>query len=194
MDIRSLESISHELNNLRKNISEGVILCTEVALELKRIGENYQDLKETVKTVQLMDDGCEKLRSIICSCRDHKRLPTIHDQTILEHLTPETLSNQVLTDNEVLGSDGHSLIKTFLKSIDEEEGNGGSHSKSSDLTSHGGDEVLIMSHKQDLLCPITKQLLESPVYNLNCHHYYSDKAIRRLIARRQHISCPVIGK
>jgi len=63
------------------------------------------------------------------------------------------------------------------------------------FTSTGSDDDIVIDQEiQSLKCPITLQLLEKPVKNVNCPHVYSLDAIKELVRQaggRCH--CPVSG-
>jgi E3 SUMO-protein ligase NSE2 len=63
------------------------------------------------------------------------------------------------------------------------------------FTSTEADDDIVIDHEiQSLNCPITLQLLEKPVKNVNCPHVYSLDAIKELVRQAGGTCrCPVSG-
>jgi hypothetical protein len=188
MDVRSLETIINEVSGLRNNIVEHAIMCSEIALDLKMVKKEYASLKELIKTAHIMDEACNQLRQIVGNCKEHKRLPTTEEQSILNHIDPESLSTRCITEHEAFTVENPSFMKDFLKYLDEDVSSGERL-----MEQQTSSDELVVIRKEDYTCPITKKILECPVYNTACHHYYSEKAIKGLLSRQQQVTCPILG-
>ena len=61
-------------------------------------------------------------------------------------------------------------------------------------TASQDDDIVINQEIQSLKCPVTLQLLEKPVKNVNCPHVYSLDAIKELVRQGGgRCQCPVSG-
>ena len=61
------------------------------------------------------------------------------------------------------------------------------------VSDDSGNDVIVATQKQSLICPLTQATFVNPVTNESCGHTYSHDAILAMARAERRVPCPIIG-
>ncbi|XP_066546846.1 E3 SUMO-protein ligase NSE2 isoform X2 [Amia ocellicauda] len=182
------------LKTCQSDISTGIDIVTEVALDLAETGGNEEDLK--------------KLEQIIFDCARIDRKISQFTQAVeglttqVRHEQPEMMSElKGLVQEKFAGLQAtarDSDLHKHKKVVEFKQNLRKANFPVSEGTEEELDEDIAVTQSQmNPTCPITQVEMVNPVKNKKCNHYYDQEAAINMIKTKQNqkkkFRCPVVG-
>nr|XP_015213554.1 PREDICTED: E3 SUMO-protein ligase NSE2 [Lepisosteus oculatus]XP_015213555.1 PREDICTED: E3 SUMO-protein ligase NSE2 [Lepisosteus oculatus]XP_015213556.1 PREDICTED: E3 SUMO-protein ligase NSE2 [Lepisosteus oculatus] len=193
MSLNVVKSNLTSLKTCQPDISIGMDIVTNVALDLQENGGSEEDFK---KLEQMMLNCARMEREINYFVAAVEEVTSQVRQDDPEGLSKLTgLVNQRFTDLQAAAKDSqlhkHKKVVQLKETLKRSK-------VTVEATEEELDEDIAVTQSQvNPTCPITQVDMVNPVKNKKCNHYYEQEAVLDMIRSKQHqkkkLRCPVVG-
>ncbi|KAJ1976663.1 hypothetical protein H4R34_003895, partial [Dimargaris verticillata] len=186
---------------MESKVLKAMEICTEAAVDLEEADEEaqVQELDTCMQTFVDLQKRLEIEKQTLQTLRGRVMAENgTNDETDWATFYQETNQSawhqwsEALSDREKYGND--SLYTDFRKRVWEINNDGPMPPLFDDGADGSDDDLVMDSGPVSLVCPLTRQLFDTPVKSQRCGHSFSKQAAIAYIRNGHgHVNCPVPG-